>query len=165
MSTSAAVEIRAGSKSETSWAMGKLSVWSAANGSGEGAGLLFGLQATAARIAAISQAGARIGGRLTGAAGRAGSPAGVGLDLESPQFPFSRRSSAWLEQRSFKPMVQGSNPCAGTIDFVFKTRRLNSPTRWGVAALTADLTASQLARASASQATRSARSQAASGRT
>lgn len=27
-----------------------------------------------------------------------------------------RRSSAWLEQRSFKPMVQGSNPCAGTSD-------------------------------------------------
>ena len=26
----------------------------------------------------------------------------------------SRRSSAWLERRSFKPMVQGSNPCAGT---------------------------------------------------
>ena len=25
-----------------------------------------------------------------------------------------RRSSARLEQRSFKPMVQGSNPCAGT---------------------------------------------------
>jgi hypothetical protein len=25
-----------------------------------------------------------------------------------------RRSSAWLEQRSFKPKVQGSNPCAGT---------------------------------------------------
>src|SRR2546426_4579514 len=101
MSTSAAVEIRAGSKSATSSAMGKLSVWSAASGSGEGVGLLFGLQATTAMTTAISQAGARIGGRLTGAARRAGSPPGFGLDLESPQFPFSRRSSAWLEQRSF----------------------------------------------------------------
>src|SRR5437870_444621 len=116
MSTSAAVEIRAGSKSATSSAMGKLSVWSAASGSGEGVGLLFGLQATTAMTTAISQAGARIGGRLTGAARRAGSPPGFGLDLESPQFPFSRRSSAWLEQRSFKPMVQGSNPCAGTMN-------------------------------------------------
>src|SRR6266550_2168947 len=77
MSTSAAVEIRAGSKSTTSWAMGKLSVWSAANGSGEGVGLLFGLQATAARITAISQAGARIGGRLTGAARRCGEAGSV----------------------------------------------------------------------------------------
>src|SRR6266568_8111863 len=114
MSTSAAVEIRAGSKSATSWAMGKLSVWSAASGSGEGVGLGFGLQETTAMTTAISQAGARIGGRLTGAARRASSPPGFGLDLESPQFPFSRRSSAWLEQRSFKPRVRGSSPCAGT---------------------------------------------------
>src|SRR5712691_7625679 len=28
---------------------------------------------------------------------------------------FSRRSSAWLERRSFKPMVRGSNPRAGTM--------------------------------------------------
>src|SRR2546423_15395390 len=64
MSTSAALEISAGSKSATSWATGKLSVWSAASGSGEGAGLLFGLQATTAMTTAISQAGARTGGRL-----------------------------------------------------------------------------------------------------
>src|SRR5438874_9961177 len=64
MSTSAGLEMRAGSRSETSWAMGKLSVWSAASGSGEGAGLLFGLQATTAMRTAISHAGGRIGGRL-----------------------------------------------------------------------------------------------------
>src|SRR5207247_9489040 len=39
------------------------------------------------------------------------------LRLEAAQFQGSRRSSAWLEQRSFKPMVQGSNPCAGTRHF------------------------------------------------
>ena len=36
MSTSAPLEIRAGSKSATSWAIGKLKVWSAASGSGAG---------------------------------------------------------------------------------------------------------------------------------
>src|SRR5438105_8738398 len=114
MSTSGGLETRAGSKSAMSWAMGKLSVWSAASGSGEGGGLLFGLQPTTARTTAISQARARIGGRLTGGATRADRPPGFGLDLESPQFPLSRRSSAWLEQRSFKPRVRGSSPRAGT---------------------------------------------------
>src|SRR2546423_6114434 len=39
MSTSAPVEISAGSRSATSCAIGKLRVWSAASGSGDGAGL------------------------------------------------------------------------------------------------------------------------------
>ena len=38
----------------------------------------------------------------------------AGQEWDSGRIVFSRRSSAWLEQRSFKPMVQGSNPCAGT---------------------------------------------------
>src|SRR5579859_1730716 len=41
-----------------------------------------------------------------------------------PQFDLRRRSSAWLEQRSFKPRVRGSSPRAGTkIEFRFGSRR------------------------------------------
>src|SRR5438094_433620 len=64
MSTSAAVEIIAGSKSATAWAMGKLSVWSSASGSGDGPGLPVGLQAIVARTNASGPARMRIRGRL-----------------------------------------------------------------------------------------------------
>src|SRR5260370_18581832 len=52
------------------------------------------------------------------------SPARFGLGVfgvgrsEKPQSLWRRCSSAWLEQRSFKPTVRGSNPRAGTT-FVF----------------------------------------------
>src|SRR4029077_17066946 len=54
MSTSAGVEINAGSRSATSLAMGKLSVWSAASASAGGGVGLFGLQ-TASNSTAASR--------------------------------------------------------------------------------------------------------------
>ena len=63
MSTSPGFDIIAGSKSAKSWAMGKLSVWSGASGSGEGGGLPVGLQATA-KTSASTAARMRIRGRL-----------------------------------------------------------------------------------------------------
>ena len=53
MSTSAALEICAGSKSDTSCAIGKLSVWSVANGWGIGA-VLVGLPIVSTSNSAIS---------------------------------------------------------------------------------------------------------------
>src|SRR5207249_11582971 len=57
--------VRAGSKSATSWAIGKLNVWSDARGSGEGAGLPVGLQAAIAMARRISRALKRTRRRLT----------------------------------------------------------------------------------------------------
>src|SRR6266702_1555650 len=104
MSTSAGLEIIAGSKSATSWARGKDRVWSAASGSGDGPGVEVGLHATIAMASATTNF-------LTGPARYR-----IGLDSIGPEFQLGRRSSAWLEQRSFKPMVRGSSPRAGTTD-------------------------------------------------
>src|SRR5450759_2790763 len=84
MSTSAGVEMRAGSRSETSWAMGKLSVWSAASVSAGVEGLLGAHQATTVKIAmaiAPKLAGRyrRTRGRRRGA-GTNGSEGGVGTN-------------------------------------------------------------------------------------
>src|SRR5450759_1791417 len=82
MSTSAGVEMRAGSRSETSWAMGKLSVWSAASVSAGAEGLLGAHQTTTVKIAmAIAPTLAGRYRRTRGREGRAGangSEGGVG---------------------------------------------------------------------------------------
>src|ERR1700674_1749069 len=64
MSTSAALEISAGSESATSWAIGKLRVWCAASGSTTGGGLLFGVHPTSTTTAAVQPASLRTGRRL-----------------------------------------------------------------------------------------------------
>src|SRR5579872_7238240 len=64
MSTSAGLEISAGSKSDGSCATGKLSVWSGASGSGDGVGLLLGVHAAAANTSSTSRATCRTRGRL-----------------------------------------------------------------------------------------------------
>src|SRR5450759_2648381 len=84
MSTSAGVEMRAGSRSETSWAMGKLSVWSAASVSAGAEGLLGAHQTTTVKIAmAIAPTLAGRYRRTRGREGRAGangSEGGVGAN-------------------------------------------------------------------------------------
>src|SRR5450631_1022792 len=84
MSTSAGVEMRAGSRSETSWAMGKLSVWSAARVSAGAEGLLGAHQTTKVKIAmAIAPMLAGRYRRPRGREGRAGtngSEGGVGTN-------------------------------------------------------------------------------------
>src|SRR5690348_10301919 len=52
MSTSAGLEVIAGSKSATSWERGKVRVWSAASGSGDGPGVDVGLHAAVATASA-----------------------------------------------------------------------------------------------------------------
>src|SRR5438093_3150975 len=66
MSTSAGFETIAGSKSATSWAMGKLSVWSGASGSGDGPGFGVGLQEMDASTNPRTNAGLRIGEGYSG---------------------------------------------------------------------------------------------------
>src|SRR5258708_28184425 len=46
---------------------------------------------------------------------------------EKPQSLWRRCSSAWLEQRSFKPTVRGSNPRAGTNEIFFRGHRIPTP--------------------------------------
>src|SRR5438270_13404890 len=94
MSTSAEAEISAGSKSATSCAIGKLSVWSAARGSGAGRALL-GLPTMRTRSKAIKPTAIpALAGRYRGTRKRGGGGETGGSDTED--HPEHRRDRVCL---------------------------------------------------------------------